>query len=97
MGEDTFMGVPRNTIDWSPRIDYGKCNNCMECVKFCPHNVYAVVEGAEKKLIVKNPDNCVVFCRACGKACGVDAITFPNKGDVTKKIKETRREMEDNE
>lgn len=97
MSEETFMGVPRNTIDWSPRIDYDKCNDCMECVKFCPHDVYAVDESAEKKLIVKNPYNCVAFCRACGKACGVDAITFPNKGEVTKKIKETRREMEGNE
>lgn len=91
MSEDTFMGVPRDSIDWSPRIDYKKCNNCMECVKFCPHNVYAVDENAEKKLRVMNPNNCVVFCRACGKACGVDAITFPDKGEVTKKIKETRR------
>jgi NAD-dependent dihydropyrimidine dehydrogenase PreA subunit len=97
MSEETFMGVPRDTIDWSPRIDYDKCNDCMECVNFCPHKVYEVVEGAEKKLIIKNPNNCVVFCRACGKACGVDAITFPDKGEVTKKIKETRREMQSNE
>ena len=95
--EDTFMGVPRNTIDWSPRIDYELCNNCMECVKFCPHQVYEVKENEEKKVLVKNADNCVVFCRACGKACGIDAITFPNKGETTKKIKETRKEMQHNE
>jgi NAD-dependent dihydropyrimidine dehydrogenase PreA subunit len=97
MAEDTFMGVPRNTIDWSPMIDYDLCNNCMECVKFCPHQVYEVRENEEKKLVIKNPDNCVVFCRACGKTCGLDAITFPNKGEVTKKIKETRKELEQNE
>lgn len=97
MSEDTFMGVPRNTIDWSPTIDYDKCNYCMECVKFCPHQVYEVLETEEKKLIVKNPDNCVVFCRACGKTCGVDALTFPDKGETTKKIKETRKGMAGNE
>lgn len=97
MAEDTFMGVPRNTIDWSPRIDYDLCNDCMECVKFCPHQVYEVKENDMKKIIVKNADNCVVFCRACGKACGVDAITFPNKVEVTKKIKQTRKEMQTNE
>ena len=48
-------------------------------LKFCPHQVYEVRETEEKKLIVKNPNNCVVFCRACGKTCGVDAISFPNK------------------
>ena len=97
MSEDTFMGVPRNTIDWSPTIDYDKCNYCMECVKFCPHQVYEVRETEEKKLIVKNPDNCVVFCRACGKTCGLDAITFPDKGATTKKIKETRKGLAGNE
>jgi len=97
MEESTFMGVPREKIDWSPRIDYDKCDYCMECVKFCPHDVYEVRENEEKKLIVKNPNNCVVFCRACGKTCGVDALSFPNKNETTKKIKEIRKEMEVNE
>lgn len=97
MSEDTFMGVQREKIDWSPRIDYDKCNNCMECVKFCPHNVYEVNEDAERKLIVKNPNNCVVFCRACGKACGLDAIDFPNKNETTAHIKAIRKEAGGNE
>lgn len=96
MSESTFMGVPRDKIDWSPRIDYDKCNYCMECVKFCPHDVYEVREDEDKKLIVKNPNNCVVFCRACGKTCGLDAISFPNKAEVTNKIKQLRMEMEQN-
>ena len=97
MSEETFMGVPRNKIDWSPRIDYDKCNDCMECVEFCPHQVYEVRENEEKKLVVKNADNCVVFCRACGKTCGVDALSFPDKVETTKKIKEIRKEMQGNE
>ena len=97
MAEDTFMGVSRNTIDWSPRLDYDLCNDCMECVKFCPHQVFEVRENDNPKIIVKNPDNCVVFCRACGKTCGLDAITFPNKSETTTKIKETRKGMEHNE
>lgn len=97
MSESTFMGVPREKINWSPIIDYNKCNYCMECVKFCPHNVYEVIENEDKKLIIKNPGNCVVFCRACGKTCGVDALTFPNKGETTKKIKTIRKELEGNE
>lgn len=91
MSEITFMGIPRSKIDWSPRLDYDKCNYCMDCVDFCPHKVFEVRENEEKKLIVKNPDNCVVFCRACGKTCGLDAISFPNKGETTKVIKEIRK------
>ncbi len=97
MSESTFMGVEREKIDWSPRIDYDKCNYCMECVKFCPHNVFEVDENAEKKLIVKNPNNCVVFCRACGKTCGPDAIEFPNKNETTAHIKAIRKEADGNE
>ncbi len=90
MSEETFMGVPRDKIDWKPTIDYSKCDYCMECFDFCPHKVYEKRENEEKKLVVANPNNCVVFCRACGKTCGPDALTFPNKADVSKHIKEIR-------
>jgi len=40
MSESTFMGVERDRIDWSPRIDFTKCNDCMDCVEFCPHQVF---------------------------------------------------------
>lgn len=92
MSETTFMGVPRSKIDWSPRIDYGKCNYCMECVKFCPHKVFAVREGEEKKLVVANAENCVVFCRACAKTCGLDALSFPDKSATIASIKEVRKQ-----
>ncbi len=94
MSETTFMGVPREKIDWAPAIDYTKCNYCMECVKFCPHQVFEVREGEEKQLVVKNPLNCVVFCRACGKICGPDALSFPEKSETTKNIKEIRKGLE---
>lgn len=97
MSESTFMGVPRDRIDWSPRIDFTKCNYCMECVEFCPHKVFEVHEGEEQKFVVKNPNNCVVFCRACGKTCGVDAIRFPDKNETTAHIKAIRKEAETNE
>jgi len=97
MSEVTFMGVPRSRIDWYPTIDYDKCNYCMDCDEFCPHNVFEIRENEEKKLIVKNPHNCVVFCRACGKTCGLDALSFPNKTETTKRIKEVRKELEGND
>lgn len=96
MSENTFMSVPRDKIDWAPTIDYTKCDYCMECDKFCPHQVFEVRENEEKKLIVKNPNNCVVFCRACSKTCGPDALSFPNKTETTKRIKEIRKELAGN-
>lgn len=94
MSDDTFMGVPREKIPWLPTIDYGKCDFCMECDKFCPHQVYARQEG-EMKLMVANPTNCVVFCRACAKTCGPEALSFPNKPEIIALIKRLREENGD--
>lgn len=97
MSETTFMGVPRDKIDWCPRLDYSKCNDCMDCVEFCPHDVFEIRENETPKLIVKNPHNCVVFCRACSKTCGPDAIAFPDKKETTAYIKQIRKEAQENE
>lgn len=91
MSETTFMGVTRVKIPWSPVIDYDKCTFCLECDKFCPHQVYEVNQ-AERRLIVAHPEHCVVFCRACSKTCGPEALSFPNKTEVTELIKRLRKE-----
>lgn len=96
MPDDTFMGVPRSKITWHPTIDYNRCDLCggvPQCQKFCPHGVYAMTEDA-KKIIIKTPTNCVVFCRACSKVCAADALQFPEKRDVLEKIKALRASTE---
>jgi len=97
MSDTTFMGAPRDRIDWCPRIDYDKCNDCMECAEFCPHDVFEIRENEIPRLIVKNPNNCVVFCRACAKTCGPDAIGFPQKSETTAHIKQIRKEARQGE
>ncbi|NHJ83810.1 MAG: ferredoxin family protein [Asgard group archaeon] len=86
----TFMGVPRKIIPWWPTIDYDKCNYCMDCDTFCPHKVFEKRENEEKQLIITNPYNCVVFCRACAKICTPDALSFPDKKEITSIIKDYR-------
>jgi len=89
MPEPTFMGVPRKSIPWHPAIDYDKCNFCLECDKFCPHGVFSrEEEGCE--LVVKNPENCVVFCQTCAKACPLDALSFPDREATLETIKKLR-------
>jgi NAD-dependent dihydropyrimidine dehydrogenase PreA subunit len=92
MSEDTFMGAPREKIDWCPTIDYEKCDFCMECDEFCPHRVFERRDDEERKLVVAHPENCVVFCRACAKTCGPDALSFPDKKETTALIKRMREE-----
>lgn len=91
MSETTFMGVPRDKIPWYPMIDYDKCTLCMECDKFCPHHVFDRRESGRVP-VVANPNNCVVFCRACAKACGPDAISFPSKPETIALIKQVREQ-----
>jgi NAD-dependent dihydropyrimidine dehydrogenase PreA subunit len=94
MSDSTFMGVPRAKITWYPTIDYAKCNDCMECDKFCPHRVFERRDGEGRRLVVANPNHCVVFCRACAKTCGPDAISFPDKAETVTLIKKIRAEAE---
>ncbi|MGQ9706364.1 MAG: 4Fe-4S dicluster domain-containing protein [bacterium] len=73
------------TATWYPIIDYDLCTSCFECVKFCPHNVFEIVDG---RPITVNPLNCVEFCRGCQKgACDYDAISFPGDKKVVKEVK----------
>jgi len=90
MSDSTFMGVPRDRIPWFPTIDYAKCDYCMECDKFCPHQVFERREGDGRRLVVAHPNHCVVFCRACAKTCGPDAISFPDKAATVALIREIR-------
>jgi NAD-dependent dihydropyrimidine dehydrogenase PreA subunit len=95
MSEGSFMGVPRDKIPWYPTIDYDRCDFCMECDPFCPHRVFERREGEERRLVVAHPNNCVVFCRACAKTCGPDAIAFPDKSAIVALIKEIREKPGD--
>lgn len=100
MSEKTYMGAPRSKIPWYPIINYEKCDLCVDepsgpkCIEFCPHKVFDVVkEQGANKPIVKSPNNCVVFCISCRKVCPIpDALTFPDKKEVTAIIQKLREE-----
>jgi NAD-dependent dihydropyrimidine dehydrogenase PreA subunit len=97
MPEATYSGVPRNKIPWHPIIDYEKCDLCggdPKCIKFCAHFLFEVVEKqGKKKLIVKNPNACPVFCVGCEKACPIPgALKFPSKKEVQDLIEKLRKE-----
>lgn len=66
--------------NWYPIIDEDLCINCNTCVNFCQHNVF---EDGDPVPLVVNPENCVEFCRGCGKICPEEAISY--FGDKTKK------------
>jgi NAD-dependent dihydropyrimidine dehydrogenase PreA subunit len=92
MIEDTYEGVPRNKIPWAPKIDYEKCITCGKCVDYCHVKVFTLEEKEGKKsTIVKNPNNCIVFCRGCEDICPVDAITHPSEEKTQKIIEKLQK------
>jgi Pyruvate/2-oxoacid:ferredoxin oxidoreductase delta subunit len=60
---------------WFPVIDYSRCTNCMQCLSFCLFDVYGVSQ--ERKIEVRNQDNCKTDCPACSRVCPEVAIMFP--------------------
>lgn len=60
---------------WFPVIDYSRCTNCMQCLSFCLFDVYGV--SSDKKIQVRNQDNCKTDCPACSRVCPEVAIMFP--------------------
>jgi NAD-dependent dihydropyrimidine dehydrogenase PreA subunit len=90
--EERFHGVPRKKIPWFPTINYEKCVSCGKCVDYCKLGVYGFEEkGGKKTSIVKNPDNCVVYCVGCDSICPVGAIKHPSKKEVAKIVSNLRK------
>jgi len=66
MENEKWFGIPRDEINWFPKIDYEKCAGCMACLKKCSHGVYSEENGKPK---VVNPKSCVVGCTGCDEVC----------------------------
>lgn len=92
MSEETYEGVPRDKIPWAPKIDYEKCVSCGKCVEYCTLGAFELEEkDGQKKSVVKNPNNCVVFCRGCEEICPASAITHPSEEETQKIIDELKK------
>ena len=84
-----YQGVPREDIPWFPLIDPDRCDHCLKCLEFCPHDVYESVEG---KLEVANPFNCPVGCSRCQSVCPRKAIAFMSPRDLGMMLQQLRRQ-----
>lgn len=92
MSEETYEGIPRSKIPWYPMIDYEKCVSCGKCVDYCTLGVLEFEEKEGKKMsVVKNPNNCVVFCTGCEEICPASAITHPSKKETRKIVENMKK------
>ena len=65
---------------WYPVIDYGRCQNCLECLNFCLFGVFGVDDS--EQILVEQPDACRAGCPACSRVCPSQAIMFPATPDA---------------
>ncbi len=79
--EETYQGVPRESIPWFPTVYEEKCNGCKECYDMCPTRVYIWVEESNTPKVVY-PLRCVVGCSGCAAICKLKAISFPPKSII---------------
>ena len=78
-----YHGIPREEIQWFPKIDRMKCTKCGVCVNFCHQGVYKMTdEGA----VVEDPYSCVVACTGCKGKCESEAISFPTMRELAKEL-----------
>jgi NAD-dependent dihydropyrimidine dehydrogenase PreA subunit len=92
MRQETYHGVPRSKIPWGPIINYEKCTSCGKCADYCTLGVFESEEKeGKKRSVVKNPNNCVVFCTGCQEQCPAGAIKFPSKKETREIIRKLRK------
>jgi Pyruvate/2-oxoacid:ferredoxin oxidoreductase delta subunit len=97
LATDAASPVPGGWKPWFPVIDYDRCTNCMQCLSFCLFGVYGVDE--EKRIQVRDQDNCKTNCPACSRVCPEAAIMFPKykagpiNGDVVSDSDLNREKM----
>ncbi|MFC1462043.1 ATP-binding protein [Verrucomicrobiota bacterium] len=89
---------PVQEMRWFPVLDYDRCQNCKQCISFCPFGVYTLDEEGAVRVV--NPQNCKDNCPACARMCPSVAIIFPKvkdtpiNGDVVKDEEVERRKAE---
>ena len=84
--ESSFKGIPREEIQWFPKVDQVKCSGCSSCVEFCAHGVFHF----DGKSHVVRPHNCVVGNTSCRSFCPEKAISFPTHSQLKETLKNLR-------
>lgn len=89
MEEKMWENIPRAEVPWYPTVNVDMCSGCQTCWETCPSDVYDWDDSIGNPVVAR-PNDCVVYCIGCTRACPEDAITFPNKDEVVEVVKQLR-------
>jgi NAD-dependent dihydropyrimidine dehydrogenase PreA subunit len=84
--------LPRAKFPWFPTINYDLCASNLECLIFCPHEVFDW-EKETGRPIVARPYNCVPGCDMCARNCARGAVTLPSKKQMRALMRKLRAEL----
>jgi NAD-dependent dihydropyrimidine dehydrogenase PreA subunit len=90
MARSEFGDIPRERIQWFPRIDPELCTRCGICAEFCHQGVFSTDERTE----VANPYSCIVGCTGCMSQCPAGAISFPTLVELREMLRQLRAEFQ---
>jgi len=84
-------GRQRERFPWFPTLKGEDCLLDLECLNFCPANVFDW-DPATGKPVVARPLDCIPGCRSCAENCKRKNIALPGKKEVAAALKRIRAE-----
>jgi NAD-dependent dihydropyrimidine dehydrogenase PreA subunit len=86
-------GRQRQRFPWFPTLKGGECLLDLDCLNFCPANVFDW-DPATGKPVVARPFDCIPGCRSCVENCKGKSIALPGTKEVAAALKRIRSENE---
>jgi NAD-dependent dihydropyrimidine dehydrogenase PreA subunit len=71
----------RQMFPWFPSIDYDACRKDLQCLNFCPHDVFEW-DAKTGRPVGAHPLRCLPGCEICLEGCDTGAISLPSEHDV---------------
>lgn len=68
----------REKFPWFPTIDTDACRADLQCLNFCPYDVFEWNPKTGQPLVA-HPLRCLPGCEICLDACVTGALSFPTK------------------
>jgi len=87
-----YPAIPTATFPWFPAINYELCTKDLDCLNFCPAEVYEW-DPETGRPVVAHPDRCLPGCDACAKQCKTGAIAFPSQEEFRAAMRQWRAEV----
>jgi NAD-dependent dihydropyrimidine dehydrogenase PreA subunit len=81
----------RERFPWFPILNGDVCLADLECLNFCPADVFDW-DPATGKPVVARPFDCIPGCRSCAEKCKAKGISLPGKKEVAAALKRIRAE-----